>query len=165
MHSRIFCLISKNLDEEVKDNIREKFEDLTENDFYEQFQFYGADYCNGETDLREDWKWLGNYCETYEEDDTLYVKFDAEKIKAYVEERMNKLKEKVDSLSVDNFHSWDIFEIKNLAEDQHSFWLLIDDQWDDYSLDGFMFSAYEHIRDGKEFALEYEVVRSVDYHF
>lgn len=168
MHSRIFCLVSKNETEEEKEKIRENFKDLTEDDLYEQFQCKGFDYCNEDTDLRDDWEWLGQnkMCETYEEDGKFFVRFNKDRIKEYVEDKLERLKAKVDELSMETFNEWVIYDIQNIMNDEHSFWFLIDEQYNDYSFDSFMLSRCRAMHEGNDdFQLDFEVVKSVDYHF
>lgn len=162
MHSRIFCLVSKNETEEEKEKIRENFEFLNEDDLYEQFQCYGFDYCNEETNLRDDWEWLGQnkVCETYEENGRLYVRFLPDGIKDFVESKLEELKQRVEDLSIDNLDSFTVYDLKRLLNDEHSFWFLIDDRYNDYTFDSLMLLLLKN-----EEPKEYEVVKSVDYHF
>ena len=167
MHSRIFCLVSKNQSEEEKENIKKDFKGLTEDEFYDQFQSYGVDYCNDETNLKDDWEWLGRNkaCEIYEEDGRFFIRFTKDCIKNYISNKLEKLKEKVDELTLENFDEWVVFDLQNLLNDKHSFWFLINEQYNDYSFDSLLLSMWKDIQQGKNINLDYEVVKSVDYHY
>ena len=169
MHSRIFCLIDNNKSEEEKETIRENFEDLTEGDLYEQMQCYGADYVNEDTDLKNDCDWLKECkcCNVYEKDGKYYVEFNLEAVKKAVMERIEKIKEKADELSIDNISSYTLYDLKSLLGDKGGFWLLVDDRWSDYMIDDFLTELYADYRDDREYKLSlvYEIVRTFDYHF
>lgn len=169
MHSRIFCLIDNNKSEEEKEVLRKSFKDLTEDDLYEQFQSYGADYVNADTELQSDCDWLKecNDCKVYQKEGKYFVEFNLDAVKKAVMERIEEIKEKADELSIDNISSYTLYDLKNLLGDKGGFWLLVDGRWSDYMIDDFLTELYADYRDDREhkLSLVYEIVRTFDYHY
>ena len=164
MHSRIFCIVSKTLEEKEQEICKENFEDLSETEVFEDFQSI-ADYVSEDTNFSQDCEWLKEYGErsgVIEFIDDTTFKFNRSAVEEVLEDRIKKLKEKVDTLnSAKDLQSWTVYEIGNILNDKFSFHFMLDDRYSTYTFDELLVEICQ----GTESCLEYKIVKSFDYHY
>lgn len=165
MHSRIFCLVSNSLEKEQKEEEIENFKDLTEMDIMEDTGIrLIADYVSDETDLADDLEWLGN-TSIYSIDGTT-VKINIKEVEKYFDEKVDKLKECINNIANGReFVDYKSYDIERLAEDKFGFQFILDDTYSDYNEDEFLASILREYKRNENTCLEFEVVKTFDYHW
>lgn len=165
MHSRIFCLVSNSLEKGQKEEEIENFKDLTEMDIMEDTGIrLIADYVSDETDLADDLEWLGN-TSIYSIDGTT-VKINIKEVEKYFDEKVDKLKECVNNIANGReFVDYKSYDIERLAEDKFGFQFILDDTYSDYNEDEFLASILREYKRNENTCLEFEVVKTFDYHW
>lgn len=165
MHSRIFCLVSNSLEKEQKEEVIENLQDLTEMDIMEDTGIRTiADYVSDETDLADDLEWLGNTPMFSINGKT--IKINIEEVEKYFDEKVDKLKECINSIADGReFVDFKSYTIQNLAEDKFGFQFILDDIYSDYNEDEFLASILRDYKKDENTCLEFEVVKTFDYHW
>lgn len=150
MHSRIFQFSEQPI--EPDDYIREE-------DFYDNFVGYIADYVNGNTDRKADIAWLVSSLKSYgiiynEEEESIIF---PENFKTeYFKRRFDKFIKLVRELDLNKFSedTFELWELQQLIEDKYGFYIYIDYY---ETLDSFIRNLH-----GEQ---KYYIGATIDYHF
>lgn len=156
MHSRIYGIVRK--DKEIYEEEKESVLSLTDTELHESMSGV-ADYISEDTDLEEDCKWLEeNYGYMFEFTSENSFRLNKKEIGQYLTEKINKLKEILNNTSTPNELIKNTYNIKNLADNEYEFYFV--QGFNAETLDNFVKEEYLEEQD-----LEFEIVKTWDYHF
>ena len=167
MHSRIFCIVRKTLGEDEQKECEENLKELIDDEVYEDCQRF-ADYVNANTDLKQYCEWLEHYSGKglfkFTDDTTFTI--DTTVLKEILDEKISTLKSTVDKInSVKDLNSWTPYEINKILNDDFGFHFIVDERYNDYTLDGLLIELQQSLIEDRPLCLEYKVVKSFDYHY
>lgn len=165
MHSRIFCMVETPKTNNNYEEQKEEILDLSDYNVAEDMSSV-ADYVSDDTNLQDDISWLKDYLKeqnlnifNFTSETTFTLNF--QEIEKYFEEKIKKLKEKINNIqNVKDFFD-NSYDIKELLNDEFGYYFM-PYIYDYETFDDFLEQQLEY---GKDIDTEFEIVKTFDYHW
>ena len=152
MHSRVFCIIRKDSEED-----KEYLENMTSYDIYEEMNNI-ADYTD-DSDLESDIKWLASYCSTLFTIKDRTLKINRENVEKYILNKAEDVKKITQTINTVKDYLTAKNKLRNILSKYGGFYFYEPNILS--SLDDFVEFLWGYETED----LEFEIVKTFDYHY